>query len=175
MREAREVIHQGCLGRGGWVGYPDFLVRVDDLPSDLGDWSYEVHDAKMGSEPKPDHVFQLLFYTDELERLQGVRSRRMHLILGSGERPWFDPDDFSAYAARVRARSSKLATRSSPARRPIRPTRTRPPPASSARGGTSARTGAARTTTSRSSRTCSAGRGSSSKPSVSGTSAPSRS
>src|SRR3954454_15684235 len=103
MREARELIHQGCLGRGGWVGYPDFLVRVDDLPSDLGDWSYEVHDAKMGSEPKPDHVFQLLFYTDELERLQGVRPRRMHLILGSGERPWFDPDDFSAYAARVLA------------------------------------------------------------------------
>ena len=35
MREGREVLHQGCFVRDGWVGYPDFLIRVDE-PSDLG-------------------------------------------------------------------------------------------------------------------------------------------
>jgi predicted RecB family nuclease len=103
MREGREVIHQACFERGGWVGYPDFLVRVDDVPSALGPWSYEVHDAKLSRDAKPDHVFQLLFYTEELEQLQGVRPARMHLLLGSGQHPAFRPHDFAAYAARVRA------------------------------------------------------------------------
>jgi len=119
MREGREVLHQGCFVRDGWVGYPDFLVRVDDTPSALGPWSYEVHDAKMGSHPQPDHIFQLLFYTDELERIQGVRPAQMHLMLGSGETPSFSPDDFSAYAARVReqfeARFAELEAGAAPA------------------------------------------------------------
>ncbi len=112
MREGREVIHQACFLRDGWVGFPDFLVRIDEA-SDLGPWAYEVHDAKLGRHPQPRHVFQLLFYTDELERLQGVRPARMHLMLGNDERPAFAPDDFAAYAGRIReafgARHEQLA------------------------------------------------------------------
>ena len=102
MREGRGILHQGCFARDGWLGYPDFLIRIDK-PSDLGAWSYEVYDAKLGSHPQPRHIFQLLFYTDELERLQGGRPERMHLMLGDGTAPAFAPDDFAAYAARVRA------------------------------------------------------------------------
>jgi len=102
MRAGREVIHQGCFLREGWVGFPDFLVRIDE-PSDLGPWAYEVHDAKLSRHPQPRHVFQLLFYTDALERLQGVRPARMHLMLGDGEHPGLHPDEFAAYAARIRA------------------------------------------------------------------------
>jgi uncharacterized protein len=101
MREGRGILHQGCFARDGWLGYPDFLIRNDE-PSDLGAWSYEVYDAKLGSHPQPRHIFQLLFYTDELERLQGRRPERMHLMLGDGTAPAFAPDDFAAYAARVR-------------------------------------------------------------------------
>jgi predicted RecB family nuclease len=101
MREGRGILHQGCFARDGWLGYPDFLIRIDK-PSDLGAWSYEVYDAKLGSHPQPRHIFQLLFYTDELERLQGRRPERMHLMLGDGTAPAFVPDDFAAYAARVR-------------------------------------------------------------------------
>jgi len=78
MREGRQVLHQACFANGEWVGYPDFLIRVDH-PSALGPWSYEVHDAKMGRHARPSHVFQLLFYTDELARIQSVRPTRMHL------------------------------------------------------------------------------------------------
>jgi predicted RecB family nuclease len=102
MRAGRDAIHQACFMHDGWVGYADFLVRID-TPSALGPWSYEVHDAKLARHPKPNYIFQLLFYTEQVERLQGLRPRRMHLILGDGERPPFRPEEFDAYAAQVRA------------------------------------------------------------------------
>jgi uncharacterized protein len=98
-----DVIHQACLTADGWVGYADFLLKVP-APSDLGEYSYEVHDAKLGSHPLPNHIFQLLFYNERLADLQGSRPRAVHLILGTDERLAFDPRDFSAYDERVRAR-----------------------------------------------------------------------
>ena len=165
MRGGREVIHQGCFVRDGWVGYPDFLIRVDE-PSDLGAWSYEVYDAKLGSQPQPGHIFQLLFYTDELTRIQGRRPERMHLMLGDGERP------------RVRARGLRPPTRErvrSEFERALRAARGRRSgsrlpvqgraSATSATGGSvCARPAPRATTTSRSSPTCTAGRASSSRP-----------
>jgi uncharacterized protein len=118
MRSGYDVIHQGCFVNDDWVGYPDFLIRTDG-PSDLGAWSYEVHDAKLGGHARPAYIFQLLFYTDELERLQGRRPERMYLILGNDERPSFDPTDFDAYSARVRAaflaRQAELEAGATPA------------------------------------------------------------
>src|SRR3954447_8800438 len=100
MRAGRGVIHQACFLHDGWVGYADFLIRTE-AASDLGPWSYEVHDAKLARSAKPDYVFQLLFYNGQVERIQGRRPARMHLILGDGERPPFPPEDFDAYAAEV--------------------------------------------------------------------------
>jgi predicted RecB family nuclease len=100
MREGREVIHQACFLHDNWIGYADFLIRTD-TPSDLGDWSYEVHDAKLGRSAKPTYIFQLLFYNDQVQRIQGLAPARMHLVLGDGERPPFRPEEFDAYAARV--------------------------------------------------------------------------
>jgi uncharacterized protein len=99
----REVVHQACLSDHDWVGYADFLIRVPEH-SDLGAWSYEVHDAKLGSHAQPRHLFQLLFYNDQLARIQGRRPSRIHLMLGDGERPSYSPEEFEAYAERVRAR-----------------------------------------------------------------------
>jgi predicted RecB family nuclease len=100
MRAGRGVIHQACLLDDGWIGYADFLIRID-TPSVLGDWSYEVHDAKLARSAKPAYIFQLLFYNDQVARIQGLRPARMHLVLGDGARPPFQPEDFNAYAARV--------------------------------------------------------------------------
>jgi len=100
MRAGRGVIHQACFLDDGWVGYADFLIRID-TPSLLGDWSYEVHDAKLARSAKPTYIFQLLFYNDQVARVQGLRPARMHLVLGDGEQPAFQPEDFDAYAARV--------------------------------------------------------------------------
>lgn len=123
MRAGREIIHQGCFAGGGWIGYPDFLIRIG-APSALGPWAYEVHDAKLTRHPRPGHIFQLLFYTGEVERVQGVRPRRMHLMLGDGSHPAFRPEDFAAYAGRVRAQfEARYAELSGPDPRPAYPYR----------------------------------------------------
>jgi uncharacterized protein len=101
MRAGHPILYQACFAAEGWVGYPDFLIRVEE-PSALGSYSYEVHDAKLSAHPHPRHLFQLLFYTDALERLQGHRPERMHLILGSGEHPAYAPVDFTAYGERIK-------------------------------------------------------------------------
>jgi predicted RecB family nuclease len=102
MEQGVEILHQACFLRDGWVGYPDFLIKVP-APSELGDWSYEVHDAKLSGHAQPRHIFQLLFYNEELTRLQGLEPERMHLMLGDETHPAFRPDEFDAYAANVRA------------------------------------------------------------------------
>ena len=98
------MIYQACLQHDGWVGFPDFLVRVDEPHSALGPFSYEVHDAKLARDSRPGYVFQLLFYDRELTRIQGVRPRWMHLVLGDGERHSYRPEEFAAYGERVRRR-----------------------------------------------------------------------
>ncbi len=85
------------------AGYADFLLRTDE-PSELGPFSYEAYDAKLAAHPKPYFILQLLFYSEQMARLQGRTPRRMHLVLGTREVRTFRPDDFTAYAARVRAR-----------------------------------------------------------------------
>jgi uncharacterized protein len=103
MRAGRDVIYQAAFAYEGWRGFADFLVRVDE-PSALGPWSYEAHDAKLATHPKPYFVFQLLFYTEQVARLQGRPPERMWLVLGTRELRAFRPRDFEAYARRVRER-----------------------------------------------------------------------
>ena len=62
---------------------PTFCVRVDD---DAGACRYEPVDAKLARvEAKPGHVLQLCFYADAIEAVTGIRPKRMHLWLGSGQ------------------------------------------------------------------------------------------
>ena len=103
MRAGREVVYQAAFADDGWHGYADFLVRVEE-PSALGSWSYEAYDAKLATHPKPYFIFQLLFYTEQIARIQGRWPENMRLVLGDGQRPAFRPRDFLAYATRVRER-----------------------------------------------------------------------
>ena len=103
MRSGAAVVHQAGFREGGWRGYADFVMRVE-TPSDLGEFSYEAHDAKLAAHPKPYFIFQLVFYTEQIGRIQGRMPERMHLILGNQERPSFRTTDFTAYTSRVRER-----------------------------------------------------------------------
>lgn len=102
MRAGTDVIYQGTLLGSGfdgrWLGRPDFLRKVGK-PSALGDWSYEVIDAKLSREAKPAALIQLCFYSELLAALQGVEPDRMHLALGgpSGATESFRLADYSAY------------------------------------------------------------------------------
>src|SRR5262249_39511904 len=70
MHAGVDVIAQGRLEQGPWMGFPDVLIKVAE-PSDLGSWSYEVQDTKLAQETKASAVLQLCLYSELLAGVQG--------------------------------------------------------------------------------------------------------
>lgn len=102
LRSAPDIVFQGALKGGAWGGYSDFLERVD-LPSALGDFSYEVVDTKLKRKPDPKHILQLALYSDLLADVQGVGPESAHLQLGDGSRFTVRLAEVSSYARHARA------------------------------------------------------------------------
>jgi predicted RecB family nuclease len=96
MRGGAEVIYQATFAREGWRGLADFVMRVDE-PSELGDWSYEAWDTKLARSAKPAAVLQLVFYSQELGRIQGRLPERLHVVPGTGVVETYRPADFDAF------------------------------------------------------------------------------
>jgi predicted RecB family nuclease len=96
MREGVEVVYQAVFSREGWRGLADFVIRVDE-PSDLGDWSYEAWDTKLARSGKPAAVLQLVFYSQEIARIQGQLPERLHIVPGTGVVERYRPGDFDAF------------------------------------------------------------------------------
>ncbi|HEY1308590.1 MAG TPA: TM0106 family RecB-like putative nuclease [Vicinamibacterales bacterium] len=103
MRAGVDVIYQAVFVDGEWRGVADFIVRVD-RPSALGAWSYEAWDTKLARHTKPYFVLQLCFYTEQIERLQGVTPESMVVVLGTGEHDRLRYREFDAYYRSVRRR-----------------------------------------------------------------------
>lgn len=81
MRDGADIIYQATFLDQPWHGFADFLRRVD-VPSQLGEHSYEVIDTKLARTPSPKHVLQLALYSDLIAKVQGVAPHEMHLVLG---------------------------------------------------------------------------------------------
>ena len=98
MAAGAELIYQAVLFDGSRLGYADFLMRVAE-PSSLGDWGYEVWDAKLARHPTAAAVLQLCLYSDMVGDLQGRPPEEMHLALGgvARQRVSFRFADFAAY------------------------------------------------------------------------------
>ena len=92
-----DVIYQGVFAHEHWRGVADFLLRRPD-------GVYEALDTKLARSAKPAYILQLLFYSEQLARIQGPADRKIHVLLGSGEQATFDPREFAAYYRRVRSR-----------------------------------------------------------------------
>lgn len=101
MRSGADVIFQGAMLDGSWGGYSDFIEKVN-VPSELGNWSYEVVDTKLKRYPDPKHVLQLCLYSDMLADMQGRAAEHAHLELGDGSRFTLRLSEVSAYARRSR-------------------------------------------------------------------------
>ncbi len=93
------MIFQAVLAHEHWRGQADFLLRRPD-------GVYEALDTKLARSSKPAYILQLLFYDEQLARIQGPADppRQIHVLLGSGERQSFRPEEFGAYYRRVRSR-----------------------------------------------------------------------
>jgi len=84
MERGAPLIYQAALTAGGWLGYADFLIRVeDDCPRWA--WSYEPWDAKLARSARPEHILQIAIYGDLLGTVQGRVARQGSLMLGTGE------------------------------------------------------------------------------------------
>ena len=96
MRSGVEVIYQAALVAPPWLGYADFLERVEE-PSAFGAWSYEPVDTKLARSPRAEHVVQLATYSGLLRIEQGILPSRMHLVLGNNTRISVRAADFVHY------------------------------------------------------------------------------
>jgi len=92
MDSGADIIVQGALKDGSWFGRPDVL-RKTDVPSGLGDWSYEPYDCKLSRETKAATILQLSHYAALLAVLQGREPENMYVVPPS--------DDFTVEAYRV--------------------------------------------------------------------------
>ncbi len=112
LRRGVDVVYQATFFCGGWVGYADFLLRVDHRPSDLGDWSYEVADTKLARQVKGSAVLQICSYVEQLTRIQGVEPEMLHVVLGgsSHETKTLRVADYMAYYRRIKAEFEAAVT-----------------------------------------------------------------
>lgn len=101
MESGAPVVYQAAFVDSDWMGYVDFLERVE-APSELGDWSYEPADTKLARSLKPYFVIQLCLYADLIESVQGRKPDHIHVVLGNGERRTLAHADFRAYFARMK-------------------------------------------------------------------------
>lgn len=85
MRLGADVVFQAALVEGPWFGYADFLVRVDGIPSALGDYCYEVRDTKLARKPSASALIQMAHYGAMVETIQGTPPPRLVIWLGTGE------------------------------------------------------------------------------------------
>jgi uncharacterized protein len=85
IRRGDDVIYQATFFDGRWVGYADFLLRVE-TPSELGKWSYEIADTKLARHTKASALLQICSYVEALMRIQGRPPDWMHVALGGSAR-----------------------------------------------------------------------------------------
>jgi uncharacterized protein len=105
MRDGVDVIYQAPLADERWHGRADFLRKVP-RPCKLGEWSYEVVDAKLATQTRAGTILQLCVYSSLLEKLQGERPHEAHVVAPHHE---FQPEryrleDYAAYYRLVKGR-----------------------------------------------------------------------
>ena len=99
-----DLIYQGGIRHGRWLGRPDLLVKHTDAPSHLGDYYYEPVEIKAGrgweerngkkTAFKRHYAFQILFYRKILKAIQGTLPMRGRIINTGMEIEDFDPLHF---------------------------------------------------------------------------------
>jgi predicted RecB family nuclease len=118
MKAGAPYIYQAALRDGNWIGFADFLIRVNE-PSDLGAWSYIPLECKLALHPKPYFVIQACAYCELLGAIQGRQPEQFALLLGDRQLQYFDRADYSYYVAQLRLDFLAMMERFDPSQRPI--------------------------------------------------------
>ncbi|MGH2407390.1 MAG: TM0106 family RecB-like putative nuclease [Candidatus Limnocylindrales bacterium] len=104
MRRGVDLIYQATFFDGRWLGYADFLQKVDRPSPVLGPWSYEVADTKLARAVKGGALLQVCVYSDRLAQLQGVAPENVHVVTGDGTTNTMRLDDYAAFFRTVKRR-----------------------------------------------------------------------
>lgn len=101
MAAGADVIYQARLKEEGkWSGWADFLMKVE-IPSNLGNWSYEVWDTKLANETKAGTILQIGLYSQRVAQIQGIPPEFMGVIKPEGEES-YRYDEHAAYIRLVK-------------------------------------------------------------------------
>ncbi len=103
MQRGDEIIYQPAFVLDGWTGRADFLERVPGT-SALGDFVYEIADAKLAVSAKATFLVQLCMYARFVEDVQGVLPPLVHALLGNGAARSYNPARYIAYVDAARDR-----------------------------------------------------------------------
>lgn len=111
------IITQAAFKMLPWHGYADFLCRVE-VPSALGNFSYETIDTKLARTADPKHVMQISLYSEMIADIQGEMPREMHLLLGDGRQEAFRTVEFRHTLGAAKARYLDFMANGAPQSRP---------------------------------------------------------
>lgn len=109
MEKGADVIAQGTLSKGRWLGRPDVLRKVSRACR-LGEWSYEVYDCKLARETKATTILQLVLYSELLTEIQGDEPEFMYVVPPgeSFKAETYRVAEYAAYYRYVKARLEKV-------------------------------------------------------------------
>lgn len=107
MRQGVPVIYQGWLVDGDWQGRPDILERHEG-ESAFGNWYYVPVDIKRAHELKKEHVFQLLFYSVLLDKVQHRFPPHPAILNSDSERLEIEPEQYLAEFRDVAAKLERI-------------------------------------------------------------------
>lgn len=85
MAAGAPLIYQAAFANERWVGYPDYLVRMEDGTSERP--RYEPEDAKLAKAAKAEHLLQLNIYAHLIEQATGAPVESGTIHVGGGADP----------------------------------------------------------------------------------------
>jgi len=119
MERGDDVIYQGSLKNGQWLGRPDFLVKRVSGSETHWPHHYEVADAKLAREAKAAAVLQVCAYTEHLAEIQGYTPELLYIVPGAESAPIaLRVADYMAYYRTVRRRFEAFVAVDAPATYP---------------------------------------------------------
>ena len=112
MERGADVIYQGTLLNGDWLGRPDFLVKRSVGRETRWAHHYEVVDAKLARVAKASAVLQLCAYTEQLASIQGFIPEAFYIVPGHESAPVaLRVADYMAYYRTARRRFEAFSAR----------------------------------------------------------------
>jgi predicted RecB family nuclease len=106
FRAGADVLFQATFFDGRFVGFADFIMRVD-TGTDSGP-VYEVYDTKLARSAKITALLQVAAYSDQLHRLGVPTGENVHLLLGDGRTSTHRLRDILPVYRKRRARLERL-------------------------------------------------------------------